>query len=50
MIKRALRRLKQHSLPYPADWLQAKEFQLNTNPIVRLGFVTEAQGDDLKAG
>ena len=50
MIKRANASIETAFFAYPADWLQAKEFQLNTNPIVRLGFVTEAQGDDLKAG
>jgi hypothetical protein len=50
MIKRAEAQIETAFFAYPADWLQAKEFQLNTNPIVRLGFVTEAQGDDLKAG
>jgi hypothetical protein len=50
MIKRAEAQIETSFFAYPADWLQAKEFQLNTNPIVRLGFVTEAQGDDLKAG
>ena len=50
MIKRAEAQIETAFFAYPADWLQAKEFQLNTNPIVRLGFVTEAQGDELKAG
>jgi hypothetical protein len=50
MIKRANAQIETAFFAYPSDWLQAKEFQLNTNPIVRLGFVTEAQGDELKGG
>ena len=49
MVKRANGQIETAFFAYPADWLQAKEFQLNTNPIVRLRFVTEAQGDELKA-
>jgi hypothetical protein len=49
MLKRATASLDSQYFAYPADWLQAKEFQLNTNPIVRLQFVTEAYGDELKA-
>lgn len=49
MIKRATASIDTQYFAYPADWLQAKEFQLNTNPIVRLEFVTEAYGDNLKA-
>lgn len=49
MIKRAEGQIESAFFAYPADWLQAKEFQLNTNPIVRLQFVTEAYGDELKA-
>jgi hypothetical protein len=49
MIKRANAQIETAFFAYPSDWLQAKEFQLNTNPIVRLQFVTEAQGDELKA-
>lgn len=49
MIKRAEGQIETAFFTYPADWLQAKEFQLNTNPIVRLQFVTEAYGDELKA-
>ena len=49
MIKRAEANITTNFFAYPADWLQAKEFQLNTNPIVRLKFVTEAYGDELKA-
>ena len=49
MIKRAEGQIETSFFAYPADWVQAKEFQLNTNPIIRLKFVTEAQGDELKA-
>ena len=49
MVKRAEGQIETAFFAYPADWLQAKEFQLNTNPIVRLKFVTEAYGDELKA-
>lgn len=49
MLKRATASVDSQYFAYPADWLQAKEFQLNTNPIVRLEFVTEAYGDELKA-
>ena len=49
MIKRANGQIDSAFFAYPSDWLQAKEFQLNTNPIVRLQFVTEAYGDELKA-
>jgi len=49
MIKRANAQIETAFFAYPSDWLQAKEFQLNTNPIVRLQFVTEAQGDESKA-
>jgi len=49
MIKRAEGQIETSFFAYPSDWLQAKEFQLNTNPIIRLKFVTEAQGDELKA-
>jgi len=49
MIKRAEGQIETSFFAYPSDWLQAKEFQLNTDPIVRLKFVTEAYGDELKA-
>ena len=49
MLKRATASVDSQYFAYPADWLQAKEFQLNTNPIVRLEFVTEAYGDELKS-
>jgi len=49
MVKRAEGQIQTAFFAYPSDWLQAKEFQLNTNPIQRLQFVTEAQGDELKS-
>ena len=49
MIKRANGQIETAFFAYPSDWLQAKEFQLNTNPIQRLQYVTEAQGDELKS-
>jgi len=49
MVTRAEGQIETSFFAYPADWLEAKEFQLNTNPITRLKFVTEAQGDELKA-
>jgi hypothetical protein len=49
MIKRAEADITTAFFAYPADWVQAKEFQLNTNPIIRLKFATEAYGDELKA-
>jgi hypothetical protein len=33
----------------PADWLESKEFQLNTNPITKLEFITESYGNELRA-
>jgi hypothetical protein len=45
MIKRATATLDTAFFAFPADFLQAKEFQLNTNPITYLEFVTEKQGD-----
>jgi len=49
MVTRAEGQIETAFFAYPADWLEAKEFQLNTNPITRLQFVTEAQGDELKS-
>ena len=48
MIKRATATIDTQYFAYPSDWLQAKEFQLNTSPVVRLEFVTEFYGDELK--
>jgi hypothetical protein len=49
MIKRATASIDTQYFAYPADWLQAKEFILNTSPITVLEFVTDAYGDQLKA-
>lgn len=49
MVTRTEGQIDTQFFAYPTDWLQAKEFQLNTNPITKLEFVTEAQGDELKA-
>ena len=45
MVKRATATLDTAFFAFPADFLQAKEFQLNTSPITYLEFVTEKQGD-----
>jgi hypothetical protein len=45
MVKRATATLDTAFFAFPADFLQAKEFQLNTNPITYLEFITEKQGD-----
>ena len=49
MVTRTTLSIQNAFLSCPSDWLQAKEFQLNTNPIQRLQYVTEAQGDELKS-
>ena len=48
MVKRATATLDTAFFAFPSDFLQAKEFQLNTNPITYLEFVTEKQGDLLR--
>jgi hypothetical protein len=48
MVKRATATLNTAFFDFPTDFLQAKEFQLNTNPITYLEFVTEKQGDLLR--
>ena len=48
MIKRATAPIDTAFFAYPSDWLEAKEFQLNTNPITRLEFVTEDYGNFLR--
>jgi len=45
MVKRATATLDTAFFAFPSDFAQAKEFQLNTNPITYLEFVTEKQGD-----
>ena len=49
MIKRSTASIDSQYFAYPADWLQAKEFVLNTSPMVKLEFVTEEYSDELKA-
>lgn len=48
MVKRATATLDTAFFDFPTDFLQAKEFQLNTNPITYLEFVSEKQGDLLR--
>jgi hypothetical protein len=45
MVKRATATLDTQYFAFPSDFLQAKEFQLNTNPITYLQYVTQNQGD-----
>ena len=45
MVKRANATLDTQYFAFPSDFLQAKEFQLNTNPITYLQYVTQNQGD-----
>jgi hypothetical protein len=45
MVKRATATLDTQYFAFPSDFLQAKELQLNTNPITNLQFVTMNQGD-----
>lgn len=49
MVKRANGQIETAFFSYPADWLSSKEFQLNTSPITRLEFVTEAYADQLRS-
>jgi hypothetical protein len=45
MIKRATATIDTQYFAFPADFLQAKELKLNTNPITYLQYVTQNQGD-----
>ena len=45
MIKRATATIDTQYFAFPSDFLQAKELQLNTNPITYLDYVTQNQGD-----
>jgi hypothetical protein len=45
MVKRANATIDTQYFAFPSDFLQAKEFQLNTNPITYLQYVTQNQGD-----
>jgi hypothetical protein len=49
MIKRATAEIETAFFAYPGDWLENKEFQLNTNPITKLEFITESYGNELRA-
>jgi hypothetical protein len=49
MVKRANGQIETAFFSYPSDWLSSKEFQLNTSPITRLEFVTEAYADQLRS-
>lgn len=49
MIKRATATVDTQFFAYPPDWLEAKEFILNTNPITYLKFVTDAQANELRS-
>jgi len=49
MVKRATATLDTQYFAFPTDWLQAKQFILNTNPITYLEYVTNFQGDQLRA-
>jgi hypothetical protein len=49
MVKRATATIDSQYFAYPADWLEAKEFILNTNPITYMQFATESQANELKA-
>jgi len=45
MVKRATSTIDTQYFAFPSDFLQAKELQLNTNPITYLQYVTQNQGD-----
>jgi len=49
MVKRATATVDTQYFAFPTDWLQAKQFILNTNPITYLEYVTNFQGDELRA-
>ena len=49
MVKRATANIDTQYFAFPNDWLQAKQFVLNTNPITYLEYVTNFQGDELRA-
>jgi hypothetical protein len=49
MIKRATAEIDTAFFAYPGDWLENKEFQLNTNPITKLEFITESYGNELRS-
>lgn len=49
MVKRSTATIDTPFFAPPSDWLESKEFQLNTNPIVKLEFITEGYGNELRA-
>lgn len=49
MVKRATATIDTQFFAYPADWLEARDFILSTNPITQMEFVTEDQGNALRA-
>ena len=49
MVKRATAAIDTQYFAFPTDWLQAKQFILNTNPITYLEYVTNFQGEELRA-
>lgn len=49
MILRATATIETAFFAYPGDWLENKEFQLNTNPITKLEYITESFGNHLRA-
>jgi hypothetical protein len=48
MITRANATIDTAFFSPPADWLESKEFQLNTNPITRLEYITESYSNQLR--
>jgi hypothetical protein len=49
MVKRAQATIDTAFFAPPADWMESKEFQLNTNPITKLEFITESYANELRA-
>ncbi len=49
MVKRATAPIDTPFFAVPFDFLEAKDFQLNTNPITVLEYVTESAGNALRA-
>lgn len=49
MVTRATATIDTAFFAPPANWLENKEFQLNTNPITKLEFITESYGNELRA-
>jgi len=49
MVTRATATIDTAFFAPPANWLENKEFQLNTNPITKLEFITESYSNQLRA-